>query len=135
MNTIRPRPYPQKGNGNYNAAGEGADKDGHNPQGQERRQNQDPQNKPTIASGRASNMTSPQVQHQIPINQYSQSQMVQNGVNVRQYSPISHQQVNPLQYQTIQQNTPINQPVQSSAPQPEQPRSNKVNIAQILKDA
>ena len=136
MNTIRPRPYPQKGNGSYNAAGEGADKDGRNPQGQERRQNQDPREQKTVASGRANVMSALQMQPQLPTGYYPQSQMLQGGMTGRQISPISYQQINPQQYQTIQQNPqPINQVSNASAsPFPAQVRSNKVNIAQILKD-
>ena len=48
MNTIRPKPYPQRGNGNYNAGNDGTDKDGHNQNGQEY-QNQ----RQTVARGRA----------------------------------------------------------------------------------
>jgi hypothetical protein len=51
MNTVRPRPYPQRGTGSYSAGNEGADKDGHNQSGQERQQ-QERQNQ-IVARGRA----------------------------------------------------------------------------------
>ena len=60
MNTVRPRPYPQRGTGNYNAGNEGADKDGHNQNGQERQQQG--QNSQIVARGRVSD-----VQQQAPI--------------------------------------------------------------------
>ena len=50
MNTIRPKPYPQRGTGNYNAGSDGADKDGHNSNGQEQQGGQ--QNRQVVARGR-----------------------------------------------------------------------------------
>ena len=38
MNTVRPRPYPQRETGNYNAGSDGADKDGHNGNAQDQQQ-------------------------------------------------------------------------------------------------
>ena len=138
MNTIRPKPYPQRGNGNYNAGNDGADKDGHNQNGREY-QNQ----RQTVARGRAEELQQAPVEQRQPIyspaaNAYSQSRypnqtspQMRNGYNI----PVN--QVNPQQYQMLQSSY---QPIQQqSAPQPMQqqvpmPRSNKVNIAQILKD-
>ena len=50
MNTIRPRPYPQRETGNYNAGNEGLDKDGHNGDARDQQQQQHRQ---VIARGRA----------------------------------------------------------------------------------
>ena len=144
MNTVRPRPYPQRGTGNYNAGNEGADKDGHNPnQGQQ--QNQDSQ---TVARGRVQdiqqNVGQPRQAIYSPANNaYPQKQTYQVHTPpppVRNaYPPIQHKQINPQQYQAMQagyhqispqQAAPIQQPMQPSNPR----RNNKVNIAQILKD-
>ena len=142
MNTVRPRPYPQRGTGNYNAGNEGADKDGHNSNGQEQqRQNQSQ----VIARGRAQD-----VQQQTPIaqrqaiyspasNAYPQKQtyQVHTPPPMRANIPVQNKQINPQQYQSMQSSY---QPIPQTAPQsaPIQPqtsqRSNKVNIAQILKD-
>ena len=144
MNTVRPRPYPQRGTGNYNAGNEGADKDGHNPnQGQQ--QNQDSQ---TVARGRVQdvqqNVGQPRQAIYSPANNaYPQRQTYQVHTPpppVRNaYPPIQHKQINPQQYQAIQAGyQPIQSPVANQVAQPMQPatppRSNKVNIAQILKD-
>lgn len=51
MNTVRPRPYPQRETGNYNAGSDGADKDGHNGNAQDQQQQR--QQQQTIARGRA----------------------------------------------------------------------------------
>ena len=138
MNTIRPKPYPQRGNGNYNAGNDGTDKDGHNQNGQEY-QNQ----RQTVARGRADELQQTPIEQRQPIyspaaNAYSQAgystqtlPQVRGGYNI----PVN--QVNPQQYQMLQssyqpiQQQPAPQPVQ---PQTPMPRSNKVNIAQILKD-
>ena len=75
MNTVRPRPYPQRGTGSYNAGNEGADKDGHNPQGQERQQQG--QNPQTIARGRAEDIQQGQPRAAINVpahNAYPQRQ-------------------------------------------------------------
>jgi len=138
MNSVRPRHYPQRGTGNYNASNEGADKDGRNQNGQERQQQG--QNSQVVARGRVSD-----VQQQTPVqnrpaiyspanNAYPQRQAypVHTPPPIRINQPIN--QVNPQQYQTIQSNyQPINQPIEPIAPRQSQ-RSNKVNIAQILKD-
>lgn len=138
MNTVRPRPYPQRGTGAYSAGNEGADKDGRNQNGQDPRQNQNPQ---TIARGRAEEVQQAQPQPRQAIyspanNAYpSRAQYPQPMMGGRY--PIQPHQVNPQQYQTMQSSYHvINQPAQTPqapAPQAER-RSNKINIAQILKD-
>ena len=143
MNTVRPRPYPQRGTGNYNAGNEGTDKDGHNQNGQERQQQG--QNPHVVARGRATDV---QQQVQAPpraainapaSNAYPQRQSypVHTPPPMRlDTPPVQHSQVNAQQYQTINQSY---QPVSEQVMQPvNQPgitqRNNKVNIAQILKD-
>ena len=142
MNTIRPRPYPQRGTGNYNAGNEGTDKDGHNQNGQERQQQG--QNAQVIARGRATEVQQqvqapPRAAINTPANNafpQRQSYPVHTPPPMRiDNPPIQHNQVNAQQYQTInqgQQAIPeqIMQPV--SQPGITQ-RNNKVNIAQILK--
>ncbi|MBE7710676.1 MAG: hypothetical protein E7Z92_00905 [Cyanobacteria bacterium SIG31] len=135
MNTVRPRPYPQRGTGNYNAGNEGADKDGHNSNGQQ----QNPQQ--TVARGRAEEVQQTQAQPRQAIyspakNAYPQRQAypVHTPPPMRASYPIN--QANPQQYQTIQSSyQPIQQPATPAQAQPiNNPRNNKVNIAQILKD-
>lgn len=140
MNTIRPRPYPQR-EGNYNAGNEGADKDGHNGNAQDQQQQRRQQ---VIARGRAQDM---QPQAGAPRQAiYSPAQNAYSGTpNCQVYQVqtpppmrINNQphQMNAMQYQAAQAGyQPMNQQVQEQAPRPQQPaRSNKVNIAQILKD-
>ena len=140
MNSVRPRPYPQKGTGSYNAGNDGADKDGHNSSGREQQQERQQQ---TVARGRADNVQQAPIQSRAPINYpaqnaYPQRQVYQ--VNTPPMMPVrasvpTHQ-VNPEQYQDIQAQSgyqPISQPQSTGLPQAPQ-RSNKVNIAQILKD-
>ena len=144
MNTIRPRQYPQA-NGNYKTNNGGPDKDGHNQNGQEQREQQ--QNRQVIARG-----TVQEVQNQGAIenrqavyspahNPYSKSPIGQS-YQVNTPPPIRHTtpiQINPMQYQAMQAGyQPLTQPM-NQAPYTTQPasslsRSNKVNIAQILKD-
>lgn len=139
MNTVRPRPYPQRGTGNYNAGNEGADKDGHNPEGNERREQA--QNQQVVARGRAEDVQAPQTPPRAAIyspanNAYPQQRQAYPAQPpIRPYQ-IQTNQVNPQQYQAIQQGyQPIGQQnIQpATAPTPQQ-RSNKINIAQILKD-
>ena len=140
MNTIRPRPYPQRGTGNYNAGNEGADKDGHNSNGQERQQQG--QNQQVVARGRVEDVQQPVVNRQA-INSpatraYPQRQTYPVNTPQPVRYPIHTNQVNPQQYQSLQaqagyQSIPQQQPVQPM-PQASPQRSNKVNIAQILKD-
>ena len=137
MNTIRPRPYPQRGTGNYNAGNEGPDKDGHNSNGQQQQQ-QNPQQ--TIARGRVEDVQQAPIQNRQAINSpatnpYPQRQtyQVHTPPPVRVNYPIH--QATPQQYHAMQSSyQPIQQqPVQSS-PMQVNSKSNKVNIAQILKD-
>lgn len=140
MNPIRQNPYPQA-NGNYRANNGSTDKDGHNQNGQE--QNQQRQNPQVVARGRAQDI---QNQDQVIINSrpetyspaaqaYAQPMQTYqvNTPPIRHTTPIH--QVNPMQYQALQSSY---QPIQQTpAPNPipmNNVRSNKVNIAQILKD-
>lgn len=143
MNTVRPRPYPQRGTGNYNAANEGTDKDSHNGNAQDQQQQR--QNQQTIARGRAQDI---QQQAGAPRQAiYSPAQNAYSGTSNHQVYQVQTpppmrinnqpHQMNAMQYQAAQAGyQPMAQPVQQqSAPRPQQPaRSNKVNIAQILKD-
>ena len=143
MNTVRPRPYPQRGTGNYNAANEGTDKDGHNGNAQDQQQQR--QNQQVVARGRAQDI---QQQAGTPRQAiYSPAQNAYSGTPNRQVYQVQTpppmrinnqpHQMNAMQYQAAQAGyQPMVQPVQQqSAPRPQQPaRSNKVNIAQILKD-
>ena len=138
MNTIRPNPYPQRGEGNYNTGNDGLDKDGHNGNAQDQQQQH------TIARGRAEDVQQSPIEQRQPIyspaaKAYPQAQY-KTPVNpsiANRYNP-HLQQIGPAQYQTLQssyQQIP-QQPIQQ-APQPmpmAAQRSNKVNIAQILKD-
>ena len=142
MNTIRPRPYPQR-EGNYNAGSEGADKDGHNGSAQDQQQQRRQQ---VIARGRAQDM---QPQAGAPRQAiYSPAQNAYSGTPNRQVYQVQTpppmrinnqpHQMNAMQYQAAQAGyQPMGQQaqIQEQAPRPQQPaRSNKVNIAQILKD-
>ena len=143
MNTVRPRPYPQRGTGNYNAGNEGTDKDGHN--GNAQGQQQQRQNQQVVARGRAQDI---QQQAGAPRQAiYSPAHNAYSGTPNRQVYQVQTpppmrinnqpHQMNAMQYQAAQAGyQPMVQPVQQqSAPRPQQPaRSNKVNIAQILKD-
>ena len=132
MNTIRPRPYPQRETGNYNAGNEGLDKDGHN---ENARDQQQQQHREVVARGRAED-----VQAQAPArraiyspanNAYPQGQPYGS----RAATPVMYNphQINPMQYQAAQAGyQPIEEHPAPAAPKPA--RSNKVNIAQILKD-
>ncbi|MCQ2753958.1 MAG: hypothetical protein MJ231_02800 [bacterium] len=141
MNPIRPQPYPQRNQGNYNAGNEGTDKDGHNSQGQDPRQQN--QNQQTVARGRAEEIgqqnTRPAI-YSPAANAYAQNYAIQNRPQINNYN-LQTRQINPQQYQAMPngyQAIPQSQenPQQIQAPQPQAApkRSNKVNIAQILKD-
>ncbi len=139
MNPIRPQPYPQRGNGNYNAGSDGADKDGHNKneQEQQRRQNS------VVARGRAEDIQQGQTPVRPAIYSPAVNAYVQNS-NTSSYPtqlrtpnyPIQNNQISLQQYQAMGSGY---QPIQSQptaptvVPNPTQ-RSNKVNIAQIIKD-
>ena len=136
MNTIRPRPYPQRGTGNYNAGNDVPDKDGHNSNGQQQQQ-QNPQQ--TIARGRVEDVQQAPVQnrqaiHSPATNPYPQRQtyQVQTPPPMRINYPVH--QATPQQYQSIQGSyQPIQQPAQN-LPAQVNSKNNRVNIAQILKD-
>ena len=143
MNTIRPRPYPQKGAGNYNAGSDGTDKDGHNSNAQDQQQQRQNQHQ-TIARGRVED-----IQQQAPnrqaiyspaANAYPSAYPQRQTYKVNTPPPIRYDnhQINPMQYQAGMQGgyQPINQQSQQAMQQAShfQQRSNKVNIAQILKD-
>lgn len=138
MNTVRPRPYPQRETGNYNAGNDGPDKDGHNSNGQENRQNHQ-QNQQVVARGRVEDVQQPQPRAQIyspASNPYPVSQGYPIQANTSRVSyPIN--QVNPQQYQAMQagyQRIPQQQTQNPAPVRNAGSRSNKVNIAQILKD-
>lgn len=137
MNTVRPRPYPQREAGNYNAGSDGADKDGHNGNAQDQQQQQRQQQQ-TIARGRAQDIQQSQTPPRQAIyspaaNAYPSAYPQRQSYKVNT-PPIRYDQhqVNPMQYQAAQAGY---QPIGQTPVQPQQPqRSNKVNIAQIIKD-
>ena len=135
MNTIRPKPYPQRGTGNYNAGSDGADKDGHNSNGQEQQGGQ--QNRQVVARGRVEDVQQQGVQraqiYSPAQNPYPAGyQPIQTPSSAMAYQ--THQ-INPQQYQAMQAGyQPIQQEAPAQAPVRPAQRSNKVNIAQILKD-
>ena len=143
MNTVRPRPYPQRETGSYNAGKDSTDKDGHNGNSQDPHQQQ---NQRTIARGRAEDIQQVQAAPRQAVyspasNAYPSSYPQRQTYQVQTPPPIRYNthQINPMQYQAANAGyQPIgNQPPQASspAPMPHAPqRSNKVNIAQILKD-
>lgn len=136
MNTVRPRPYPQRETGNYNAGSNGADKDGHNGNAQDQQQQR--QQQQTIARGRAQDIQQSQTPPRQAIyspaaNAYPSAYPQRQSYKVNT-PPIRYDQhqVNPMQYQAAQAGY---QPIGQTPVQPQQPqRSNKVNIAQIIKD-
>ena len=136
MNTVRPRPYPQRETGNYNAGSDGADKDGHNGTAQDQQQQR--QQQQTIARGRAQDIQQSQTPPRQAIyspaaNAYPSAYPQRQSYKVNT-PPIRYDQhqVNPMQYQAAQAGY---QPIGQTPVQPQQPqRSNKVNIAQIIKD-
>lgn len=144
MNSVRPRPYPQRGTANYNAGNEGTDKDGHNSNGQEHQQQG--QNQQTIARGRAEQMQPTQAPIRSAVNSPAQNPYPQRQVYpvhtpppMRMGSPMPTHQVNPQQYQSMQaqagyQAIPQQPQVPIASQQSGPKRSNRVNIAQILKD-
>ncbi len=142
MNTVRPRPYPQGRTGSYNAGSDGADKDGHNSNPQEQRQQQgqqqaqQEQNPQVVARGRASDVQEIQ-QYSPATNPYpTPSRSAYPAYTPMPRMNFQPHQINAQQYQALQSgHQPIQQqgPAPSAVPQRSQ-RSNKVNIAQILKD-
>ena len=136
MNTIRPR-YPQQTQG-YQTKQGATDENGHNQNSREQQQNQ----RQTVARGRAQEQqeNNPAGQRN-PIyspaaNAYSKAiNNTTQSYAVHTPPTIHHNQPNAIQYQTIQNGYyPMNQPVQQVSMGPKQVKSNKVNIAQILKD-
>ena len=138
MNTVRPRPYPQRGTGSYNAGNEGTDKDGHNSNGQEQQQRNNSQ---IVARGRATDVQQAQQNNRAPINEIANNPYPQSYVNhtqpmMRPINSMPTQQVNPQQYQALQAQSGYqaisqdNQNTNSTL----NTKSNRVNIAQILKD-
>jgi len=144
MNTIRPRPYPQA-NGNYRTNNGETDKDGHNQNGQDPRE-QHQQNPQIIARGRAEDVQNNahvnitrQPAYSPAANAYAQAYPQRQTYQVSQMPPVrtsAPNQINPMQYQAAQSGyQPINQPAPQSQPlSPIGAKSNRVNIAQILKD-
>ena len=144
MNTIRPRQYPQA-NGNYKASNGGPDKDGHNQNAQDQREQQ--QNRQVVARGTAQDVQTQDINgtrqaiYTPAQNPYAQSPSRQS-YQVNTPPPIRHTtpiQVNPMQYQAMQAGyqpiqQPMNQSLYAAQPSVAASRSNKVNIAQILKD-
>ncbi len=139
MNTVRPRPYPQRGT--YNAGSDGTDKDGHNGNAQDQQQQR--QNQQTIARGRAEDVQQMQPAGQrqavyapagnaYPTGPQRQTYQVQAPPPIR-YNP---HQINPMQYQAAQAGyQPIGQTSQAAnSGSIASSRNNRVNIAQILKD-
>ena len=138
MNTVRPRPYPQRQTGNYNAGAE-TDKDGHNPNGQGQPNGQNGQQaQQTISENNQSVAVQTRPMSYVPANNaYPVGYRNINQINSGYHTPIH--QASAQQYQTIQQNSyqqnvqPQSVQLQNVASKIEK-RSNKVNIAQILKD-
>lgn len=141
MNPIRPQPYPQRGNGSYKTGNTGTDKDGHNQNEQDQRQ----QNPSVVARGRAedSQQTQPvairPAIYSPAANAYSQSPYALNSAQ-QGFPPHYQMQNNQMSLQQYQSMGSGYQPIQQN-PQPQAPieqasakRSNKINIAQILKD-
>ena len=139
MNNIRPR-YPQQTQG-YQTKQNTTDQDGHNQNAQEQQQ----QRQDVVARGRASevqNQEQPVANRQAiyspAANAYPQASFPNQRQTYTVNTPpiIRHNTPNPMQYQQYQQSSyqPVNQPVQQSAPQSQPLRSNRINIAQILKD-
>lgn len=138
MNNIRPR-YPQQAQG-YQTKQNATDQDGHNQNARDQQQ----QRQDVIARGRASDVQNQEqpVEHRQAIyspaaNAYPQASFPNQRQTYAVNTPpaIRHNTPNPMQYQEHQQ--AAYQPVNQSAPQaaPQQPlRSNRINIAQILKD-
>ena len=131
MNTIRPRTYQQKDAGSYGTGNDSTDKDGHN----DNQQNRGQQQRGVVARGRSGDAAAEQAEPRQAVyspakNAYPQKQVykVQTPPPVR-YMPY---QINPMQYQAI--HSGIQPAVRQNSAPAKPARSNKVNIAQILKD-
>ena len=138
MNTIRPR-YPQQTQG-YQTKQNTTDQDGHNQNAQDQQQQRQQQ---VVARGRADEV---QNQGQPVENRQAIYSPAANAYpnafpNQRQTYAVStppiirHNSPTPMQYQAYQQQSGY-QPISQPAPQgtAQHARSNRVNIAQILKD-
>ena len=140
MNTIRPR-YPQQTQG-YQTKQNTTDQDGHNQNAQDQQQQR--QEQQVVARGRAQDVRAQEQSAPMrsPIyspaaNAYPQAFPTNQHQTYAVHTPpmVRHNGPTPMQYQTIQGGyQPVNQPIQQGQA-PQQPiRSNKINIAQILKD-
>lgn len=137
MNNIRPR-YPQTQG--YQTKQNTTDQDGHNQNAQDQRQ----QRQEVVARGRAEDIKAQQpVEQRQAIyspaaNAYPRANFQSQPQTYAVQTPpmIRHNQPNALQYQAYQQSAyqPISQPVPQQPASSRPMRSNKVNIAQILKD-
>ena len=140
MNTIRPR-YPQQTQG-YQTKQGATDENGHNQNAQEQQQQR--QEQQTVARGRAEDIQNQEqpVQARQAIYSPAANAYPQAFPNQRQtytvHTPpmIRHNAPNPMQYQAALQGNyqPINRPAPQPAPVPQPTRSNRINIAQIIKD-
>ena len=139
MNTIRPR-YPQQTQG-YQNKQSATDENGHNSNAQDQQQQR--QNQPTVARGRAEDVQNQPVQTRQAVYSPAANAYPQAFPNQRQTYTVStppaihHRTPNPIQYQAAMQSG--YQPINISTPQqqsvtPKPVRSNRINIAQILKD-
>ena len=138
MNNIRPS-YPQQTQG-YQTKQNATDQDGHNQNARDQQQ----QRQEVVARGRASDVQNQgqpiqnrQAIYSPAANAYPKASFQKQPQTYAVHTPpmIRHNTPNPMQYQEYQHASyqPVNQPVPQSAPQ--QPlRSNRINIAQILKD-
>ena len=141
MNTIRPR-YPQQTQG-YQTKQNTTDQDGHNQNAQDQQQQH---RDDVVARGRAQDVQNQESQpieqrraiYSPAANAYPQASFPNQRQAYAVNTPpmIRHNGPTPLQYQAYQQSAyqPIGQPVSQPAPSPQPVRSNKINIAQILKD-
>ena len=138
MNNIRPR-YPQQTQG-YQTKQNATDQDGHNQNAQDQQQHK----QDVVARGRAKDIQNQEqqpVEHRQAIyspaaNAYPQASFQNKRQTYSVHTPpiIRHNTPDPIQYQQYQQASyqPVNQPAAQSTSQPL--RSNRINIAQILKD-
>ena len=141
MNTIRPR-YPQQTQG-YQTKQNTTDQDGHNQNAQDQQQQH---RDDVVARGRAQDVQNQESQpieqrraiYSPAANAYPQASFPNQRQAYAVNTPpmIRHNGPTPLQYQAYQHSAyqPIGQPVSQPAPSPQPVRSNKINIAQILKD-
>ena len=139
MNTIRPR-YPQQTQG-YQTKQGATDENGHNQNAQDQQQQR--QEQQVVARGRAEDIQNQgqsvqnrQAIYSPAVNAYPQAFPNQRQTYAVHTPPtIRHNAPSPMQYQAAMQGNyqTINRPVsQPSTPPPV--RSNRINIAQIIKD-